>query len=175
MLAVGRLEYQKGFDLLLRAFAASGVATSHDLVVLGQGSLRSELAALAAALGIADRVHWRGFQANPFAWMAMSKLFVLSSRWEGFGNVVAEAMAAGAPVLATDCDYGPGEIVAHGVSGWLVAPDSAEALAEGLRTMLGDDGLRRQLAERGSVEVERFALNPIVARYAALLGEVARG
>ncbi|MCA1662420.1 MAG: glycosyltransferase [Novosphingobium sp.] len=173
VLAAGRLEYQKGFDLLLRAFAASGVAATHDLVILGQGSLAAELETLAAELGIASRVHWPGFQANPFAWMAACELFVLPSRWEGFGNVLAEAMAAGAPVLAADCDYGPGEIVTHGESGWLVAPDSAEALTAGLRRLLGDAALRDRLAAGARRESERFAIEPIVGRYAALLDEVA--
>ena len=173
ILAAGRLERQKGFDLLLRAYAASRAAATHDLVILGEGSLDRGLRALANARGIAAQVHWPGFQANPFSWMAACDVFVLPSRWEGFGNVLAEAMAAGAPALAADCDYGPGEIVEHGESGWLVAPDSAEALAEGLRTLLGDAGLRARLADRGSRSVERFAIETVLARYAALIEAVA--
>ena len=173
ILAAGRLEYQKGFDLLLRAYAASRTPSSHDLVILGEGSLSAELRALADALKLSQHVHWPGFQANPFAWMQASELFVLSSRWEGFGNVLAEAQAAGAPVLAANCDYGPAEIVQHGESGWLVAPEGADALAEGLRTLLPDEALRRRLAAGGAKSVERFALGPIVARYAALFEAVA--
>ena len=174
ILAAGRLEHQKGFDLLLHAFAYSGAAASHDLVILGQGSLGAALRGLAGSLGIADRVRWPGFQANPFAWMAAADLFVLSSRWEGFGNVLVEAMAAGAPVLAADCDYGPREIVTHGISGWLVAPAGADALADGLTTLLDDAGLRARLAAAGCRAAEKFAIDKLTARYAALLEEVAR-
>ena len=173
LLAAGRLEAQKGHDVLLRAFAESGAARTHDLVVLGEGSKRTELEVLAAQLGLVGQVRLPGFVANPFAWMARCALFVLPSRWEGMSNALAEAMAAGAPVLAADCDYGPGEIVSHGVSGWLVPPGDVGALAEGLRTLLGDAGLRRRLAERGSVAVERFALDTIMTRYAGLIVKVA--
>ena len=174
VLAAGRLEHQKGFDLLLRAFARSGAAASHDLVILGQGSLGVRLHCLADALAIADRVRWPGFQANPFAWMAAADLFVLSSRWEGFGNVLVEAMATGAPVLAADCDYGPREIVEHGASGWLLAPDSADALADGLRTLLGDEALRAKLAHTGKSAAQKFEIGTLTARYAALIEDVAR-
>lgn len=173
VLAAGRLEWQKGHDLLLRAFAASGAAARRDLVILGAGSREAELRRLATNLGIAGAVRWPGFQANPFAWMAACDLFVLPSRWEGFGLALAEAMAAGAPVLAADCDYGPGEIVRHGEDGWLVAPEDAAALAEALGDLLADQGLRARLAAAGRRSVERFALPVVLARYAALIEDVA--
>jgi glycosyltransferase involved in cell wall biosynthesis len=172
VLATGRLEWQKGHDLLLRAVAASGAAERHDLVILGAGSREAALKRLAHDLGIARAVHWPGFQANPFAWMAACDLFVLPSRWEGFGSVLAEAMAAGAPVLAADCRYGPGEIVSHGEDGWLVAPDDAATLSAALSRLLADQALRARITSAAAQSVERFALEPILARYAALIEDV---
>jgi glycosyltransferase involved in cell wall biosynthesis len=118
-------------------------------------------------------VHWPGFQANPYGWMAACDVFAMPSRWEGFGLALAEAMAAGAPVLAAACDYGPAEIVAHGVDGWLVPPDDAPALGEGLRSLLGDDSLRSRISAAARISVERFDRAPILERYAALIEAVA--
>lgn len=173
VLAVGRLEHQKGHDLLLRAFAKSGAAASHDLVILGQGSLESELRALARRLAIARQVRFAGFVANPFAWMAQCDLFVLPSRWEGFGSALAEAQAAGAPVLVADCDYGPREIVAHGTSGWLVPVGDEAALGAAMTRLLGDAALRERLAAGGQASAERYASPTIVERYARLIEGVA--
>ena len=173
VLTVGRLEHQKGHDLLLRAFARSGAAASHDLVILGQGSLASELLALAQRLAIARQVRFAGFVANPFAWMAKCDLFVLPSRWEGFGSALAEAQAAGAPVLATDCDYGPREIVAHGTSGWLVPEGDKAALGAAIARLLGDTALRERLAAGGKASAERYASPTILERYARLIEDVA--
>ena len=173
ILTAGRLERQKGHDQLLRAFAEGGASASHDLAILGKGSLEAELRALAQRLGIAAQVRFAGFAPTPFAWMAQCDLFVLPSRWEGFGSALAEAMAAGAPVLAADCDYGPREIVAHGVSGWLVPVDDQAALGAAMMRLLGDLGVRQRLATAGQASAERFALPVILERYGALLDEVA--
>ncbi len=173
VLTVGRLEHQKGHDLLLRAFAASGAAASHDLVVLGQGSLEVELRALAQRLAIARQIRFAGFVANPFAWMAQCDLFVLPSRWEGFGSALAEAQAAGAPVLAIDCDYGPREIVEHGASGWLVPVGDQAALGAAMRRLLGDATLRERLAAGGKASAQHYASPTIVERYARLIEDVA--
>jgi len=173
ILAVGRLEPQKGHDLLLEAFARSGMATSHELVILGQGSRHAALCAQAAGLGIAERVHFVGFTANPHAWMAAADLFVLPSRWEGFPNAAAEAMAAGAPLLLADCDYGSADLVADGVNGTLVPPGDAVAMAHAIRRLLANPAHRAALAAEGRRSVHRFARDRILARYARLVAEVA--
>lgn len=173
VLTAGRLEWQKGHDLLLRAFAASGAAAHRDLVILGHGSRETRLRSLAQDLGMASHVRFAGFAANPFTWMAACDLFVLPSRWEGFGSALAEAMAVGAPAIAADCDYGPREIIAHGESGWLVPADDADTLAQAMTCLLGDDALRSRLASSGRARVVAFALPTILARYAALLDDTA--
>lgn len=132
ILGVGRLTPQKDFATLIRAFAQ--VRTVHDcrLVILGEGELRAELEQLIASLGVQDSVQLPGFTDNPFAWMSRVRLFVLSSRWEGLGNVLIEAMACGAAVVSTDCPSGPAEILEGGKWGKLVPVEDVEALAEAI-------------------------------------------
>lgn len=168
IVTAGRLTRQKGQDRLLEAFAVSHAARDCELVILGEGPLEGQLRAQAAALGIAERVRFAGFQENPWAWFARAKLFVLSSRWEGFGNVIAEAMACGAPVLSTDCDFGPREQIVHGESGWLVAVDDAGALAAGFDAVLGDPSLMTRMASAGVDRAKDFDIGVIMRAYADL-------
>ena len=102
MVGVGRLARQKGFDLLLRAFAALDDPGLH-LVVLGKGPEEGALKALAHSLGVAERFHLPGFLANPWSVVTRAQAFCLPSRWEGFGHVIVEAMACGTPVVVSDC------------------------------------------------------------------------
>ena len=173
VVAAGRLVRQKGFDLLIDAFARSRAAVGMELVVLGEGPLEGELKAQAQSLGVAGRVTFPGFTPNPWAWFARARLFVLSSRWEGFGNVICEAQAAGAPVLAADCDFGPREQITHGVSGWLCRPDDPAALAEGMDRLLGDGDLRARLADEGRRCAGRFEAERVAARYTQLFCDLA--
>lgn len=168
IVTAGRLEHQKGHDLLIRAFAASPACAGLELVILGEGAQRAALQELAGQLGVGGRVRFPGFVANPWAWFARARLFVLPSRWEGFANVVAEALACGAPTVVTDCDYGPSEIVEHRVSGWVVRHGSAEALRQGMDRILGDDLLAARLAQGGRQRAWSFNIDQVTAAYAAL-------
>ena len=123
LVAVGRLVHQKGFDLLLGAFAR--VAPDHPdwkLTIWGEGEERAPLEALCARLGLAGRVRLPGLTERPGQWVEDTDIFVLSSRYESFGNVITEAMAAALPVIAFECPWGPGEIVRDGEDGLLVRP-----------------------------------------------------
>ncbi len=173
IVAAGRLVRQKGFDLLIKAFAGSEQARNHRLVILGEGVLEIQLKRQAADLGIADRVIFPGFQANPWAWFARADLFVLPSRWEGFGNVVAEAMACGAATLVSDCDFGPREQVTHGVDGWVAAREDAGALTKALDTLLVDPDLIQRLAKAGEARAQAFDVAPIARAYAGFFLEQA--
>jgi len=173
IVAAGRLTHQKGHDLLIEAFAASDAAREMDLVILGEGPLEGALRGRAQALGVAERVRFPGFTANPWAWFARARLFVLPSRWEGFGNVVAEAMACAAPILVTNCDFGPREQVVHGSSGWVVAGGDAAALAQGLETLLGDDDLRGRLAIGAKARAGDFDADRIAKAYTEYFLELA--
>jgi glycosyltransferase involved in cell wall biosynthesis len=171
LLAAGRLEYQKWHEVLIRAFAQSGLARSHALVLLGKGSRLPYLHRLAAQLGVGEQVRFIGFVANPYAWMARAELFVLPSRWEGFPSAAAEAMACGTALLLTDCRYGPRDIVVPGESGELVPPDDAGALARMLSELIADPGRRKRMAEAGLQRVRRFALAETVEGYSRLFEE----
>jgi hypothetical protein len=129
-----RLAPQKGFATLIRAFAEVRRRRPARLVILGDGPLRPELEALAGELGVGGDVALPGFVANPYAYMARASVFALSSAWEGFGNVLVEALACGTPVVAADCPSGPGEILDGGRFGRLVPVGDPEALA---RAILG--------------------------------------
>src|SRR5439155_1465277 len=138
VVAAGRLEAQKGFDLLLDAFArvrADGLGAT--LTILGDGPDREALAARAHRLGLGEAVRFAGFQPRPSRYFAAADLFVLSSRYEGLPNVVLEALAAGCPVVASACSDGVREVVRDGVNGLLVPPEDRDALARALGCLLG--------------------------------------
>lgn len=133
--AAGRLCEQKGFDILLNAFKRIGRQDLH-LVILGEGKERENLERQAAKLGITSRVHMPGVVDEPRDVICESKAFVLSSRWEGFGNVLVEALHTGVPVVATDCEGGPSWILQGGKVGTLVRPNDVEDLADGIEVAL---------------------------------------
>ena len=133
--SVGRLAEQKGFDTLLSAFAKLKNTKLH-LVILGEGELRNTLISQAEELKIKDRVHMPGFVRNPMSVVSEAEAFVLSSRWEGFGNVLVEALATGVPVVSTNCPGAPRDILENGSHGHLVPYDDPEALAEGINQAL---------------------------------------
>jgi glycosyltransferase involved in cell wall biosynthesis len=129
ILGVGKFRRQKDFATLIRAFARLRKKYPAHLILLGDGPERAELERLTRELGIASEVDMPGFNPNPYAFMARASVFVLSSRWEGFGNVLVEAMACGCPVVSTDCPSGPAEILANGRYGKLVPVGDERALA----------------------------------------------
>lgn len=136
ILAVGRLVKVKDFTTLIEAFARLYQQHSVRLIILGEGELRQELEALVQTRGLGDSVELPGFVDNPFAYMRCSAIFVLSSRREGFGNVLVEAMACGTPAVSTDCPSGPTEILENGKWGRLVPVGDAQALAEAMASTL---------------------------------------
>ena len=174
LVCAGRLIKQKGFDLLLRALAeCRGEGGRAHLVIMGEGRLRAELVALAADLGLSDRVLMPGFVADPALWYAHGDLFVLPSRWEGFGHVIVEAMACGLPVIAFDCPYGPTDILSNRQGGILVGPNDVSGLAQAIDRLLASPDERETLKAAGRRSAEQFALARIAAQYADLIEKVA--
>ncbi|MYE59899.1 MAG: glycosyltransferase, partial [Alphaproteobacteria bacterium] len=153
ILGAGRLEPEKDFSTLIDAFRRLRASRPCRLVILGEGSLRSELEARIASLGLDDCVSLPGWVENPFSFMARSALFVLSSVYEGFGLVLVEALASGCPVVSTDCPAGPSEILEDPA---LLAPvGDPEALAQVMMRALdrpADKAALRASAARFSVE-----------------------
>ena len=173
LVAVGRLTPQKGFDVLLRAYATlreRGV--SEPLVIVGEGKDRTKLQELAQTLGIAEYVVFSGFQANPYPWLAGAKVFVSSSRFEGFCRVIAEALAVSTPVVATDCPSGPAEVLEYGQAGVVVPNEDVSALADGIYGLLNDEVLQDKLRAYGPVRAEAFTPAATVQAFEDVLSEL---
>lgn len=166
LVAVGRLTHQKGFDLLLDAFALIEASVPDwRLVIWGEGEDRAGLEERRAALGLEDRVKFPGVTATPGQWIETADAFVLSSRYEGWGIVLLEAMAAGLPVVSFDCDFGPATMISHGQDGLLVPPENIDALAASLKAVTTDAGLRRRLGRQAAESARRYAPASILAQW----------
>lgn len=174
IIAVGRLAEQKNYPLLLRAFARVRRQTECKLAIVGQGHLEEELRTLTRQLEISDAVTFLGWQSNPFKFMRAATLFVLSSTFEGFGNVIVEAMACGCPVIATDCDYGPREILCSDTDqfGVLTPENDEDALTKSILSLLNDPVERNRLIQKGCERAEAFAFSAIEQRYDMLLAKI---
>lgn len=157
LVAVGRLTEQKGFDLLIAAFARiAGRFPDWNLLIFGEGPARPQLEAAVREYGLEERVHLPGSTARHGEWISAASMFVLSSRYEGFANVVGEAMQAGLAVVATDCDFGPSDVIEHGISGILVPPEDPAALAAALHDIMSSEERRRQLGARAIKRARQF-------------------
>ncbi len=172
IVAVGRLTEQKGFDVLLDAFSAIGeTEAGWRLEIFGEGPQRGALEAQITRLGITDQVRLMGNSSAPGGWVEKADLFVLSSRYEGFPNVLGEAMAAGLPVVSTQCDFGPAEMIEHGQSGLLVAPEDPVALGKALRQCIEDAPLRERLGNQAAQAIRAFSPAQVMLQWDAILAE----
>lgn len=165
IVAMGRLVDQKGFDLLIAAFAR--VARSLPgwrLIIVGDGERRAALERQVAALGLSDRIALPGVTADAQSFLRRAGMFVLSSRFEGFPNVLLEAMACGAPVVATDCPSGPKDIVRHGHDGLLV-PVDVDALAAAIQELGHAPDERARLGANAVEVTTRFHPDRIMAMW----------
>ncbi|MDF1776200.1 MAG: glycosyltransferase [Rhizobiaceae bacterium] len=159
--SVGRMVQQKGFDDLLRAFALQ----SHgSLVILGEGHLRNDLEKLTKELNVADRVRMPGFLPAPEQILQAADVYVSASHWEGYPLVLIEAYAAGLPVVARDCDFGPSEIVVPGRPGDLVRGFRIEDLAAAMASIAAT----ASRATPGAIPLPENDANSVVVRYRAL-------
>ena len=161
ILAVGSFKAPKNFPLLLRAFARLPADLNAKLTILGEGGGRPELEGLIEELGLAHHVALPGFCVDTSDWYRTADLFVLSSSWEGFGNVIVEALECGVPVVSTDCRSGPCEILEDGRYGRLVPVGDAEALAQAMQASLLEEHDRDALRRRA----QDFAVPTIADQY----------
>ena len=172
IIAVGRLEKQKNYPLLLKAFA--GINKEHDigLVILGEGKERKHLEILIHDLGLDGKVLMPGIVDNPYPWLTHGKVFVLCSKYEGFGIVIIEAMACRVPVVATHCPSGPEEIINDGITGFLTENDSAEKLGETIFRYLNDPSLVKEVTEKAFEEVKKWDIKKITKEYEAIIESI---
>lgn len=169
VIGLGRLSPEKGFDLLLRAFAriARRFPDWH-LYIFGEGSERVRLEALLRDHGLTDRIHLPGAIAEPTAALRAGDLFVLPSYIEGFSLALCEAMACGLPAVATDCSSGPRSVMRDQYDGLLVPPGDEPALAAAMTHLMGDGALRATFAARAPEVLKRYTLESVLARWDAV-------
>lgn len=166
LVAVGRLVPQKGFDLLLQAFAsAAREAPEWSLIIWGEGPERTKLEQQRDALRLNSRVHFPGVTESPGMWIESADAFVLSSRYEGWGIVVLEAMAAGLPVVSFDCEWGPREMINDEVDGLLVPAEDVSLLSNALLRIMKDENLRQRLGNTAAESVKRFSREQIMMEW----------
>lgn len=161
VVAVGRLVPQKDYESLILAFNEAAKVRSLRLLILGEGVRREKLERLVAKLGLSDLVYFGGHVDNPLAYIKQADLFVLSSRWEGFANVIVEALSVGTYVVSTDCPSGPSEIICSSDVGLLVPVGDVFALAQSILQAL-------EVSVKESVLIERatfFSANKSAKNY----------
>ena len=158
--AVGRLSFEKGFDILLKAFSEIDNSEIH-LVIIGDGKLKKELVEYTNKFSIYDKVHFPGF-INPYKILQNSSLFVLPSRSEGFGLALVEALALGVPVVSTSCPGAPQEILLNGKLGHLVEPENTRSLTSAINDALVNP--RSNSSER-KLRAQEYSAPVICKRY----------
>ncbi len=175
VVGIGRLVLYKGFDVLIRAHGrlrASGL--DHHLLILGEGPYRHELEMLVKDLSLRSSVFMPGFVRNPYPFLKRARVFALASRLEGMPLVLIEAMVLGIPIVATDCESGPAEVLDGGRYGVLVSPGDPLALADGLARLLNDGALGESFVAASRERVRVYTAEHVIPQWERLLGSLAR-
>ncbi|MBE0416992.1 MAG: glycosyltransferase [Coriobacteriia bacterium] len=170
VISAGRLAPEKDFELLIGAFASIADDVEQDLIIAGAGPLKEQLNSMVEELRLTGRVHLVGFRRDLKRWLRHADLFALSSRWEGFGNVIVEAMSVGTPVVVTDAPFGPREILERIPAGRLVRVGGRRELASAIREMLDDGDERHRLGRLALDAVPaQFSVERVAAAYLEIL------
>jgi glycosyltransferase involved in cell wall biosynthesis len=166
IITAGRLVDDKDHQTMLKAFSKVNEEIKSKLVILGEGEREAELKALAKELQIEDRVYFAGFQKNPYVYFKQADVFALSSKREGFGHVLAEALAVGVPVVSTACRPGAVEVLENGKYGKLSDVGDPTGLAENMLEVLRlDDEKRKEMIDQGLARANEFNAKTIVKQY----------
>ena len=166
LLAMGRLAHEKGFDLLIQAFAQFADRTPEwNLKILGEGDLRQPLQQQIDGSGLSARIQLAGWDSSPDRALCQAGIFVLSSRHEGFPNALLEAMSHGLPVIAFDCESGPRAIVVHEQNGYLVEDGNVSALAAAMEQLMNDAACRNKLGTAARQVVEKYDQTNILQKW----------
>ncbi|MCP5423723.1 MAG: glycosyltransferase [Gammaproteobacteria bacterium] len=171
--AAARLAPEKDLNLLLAAFRQVVARKQAHLILLGEGPEGPALEAIVKDWGIADAVSFLGFRRHIHPYLHQSSLFLHTCHFEGFGYTILEAMACGTPVIATDCPYGPREVLGDNQYGQLVPPNDPQAMADAVIRLLEDDVKRRKLSELGLVRARELSVQRMVQKYQTVFKELA--
>ncbi|HQO04381.1 MAG TPA: glycosyltransferase [Spirochaetota bacterium] len=169
IISAGRLVKAKNYSLLVEAFNIVRKKKKCKLIIIGDGSQMEELTEKVDRLGLSGEVIFPGWKDNPFNWIAHADVFVLSSSWEAFGNVIIEAFACNTPVVSTDCPVGPGEIITHGVDGLLANAEDKDDLAAKILLLLSDEKLYNALIRNGRKRADDFKIENQAKNYVKVL------
>ena len=166
LLVAGRLNKVKGFDLLLDVL--NKLDANYHLTILGQGSEEKTLKEIAVKLNIVEKLSFLGFQSNPYKYMKQADIFILSSRYEGFPNVLLEANICGTPVIAFNCPGGTAEIIKNGVNGYLVPYGNIEEMTNMIKSFdikAFDENAIKEFIKK------KYAADKIIKKYENVLYE----
>ena len=169
LLAIGRLCYQKGFDILIESFKKVRQEQEVKLIILGKGPDYDKLKNLIDLNKLSNDVDMIGFEKNPFKYMKNADILVISSRWEGFPCVLEEAMCVGTPIISTDCNFGPNEIIQNNKNGILVKPEDPAELYLVIKKLLNDKKLQNKFKINSKAYSKQFDINEVVKKYVSLI------
>lgn len=173
IISVGNLRQPKGFPYLLDALKIVNKKKTVYLIIIGKGKEEKRLKEMAKDMGINERVDFLGFKKNPFKYIANVDLFVLSSLWEGFPNVLLEAMACQTPVISTDAPYGPAEIIEDNINGYLVPAADSARLAEKILYVLENLDKQDDIIREARQKIEKnFSVHKMVKNYEKLFHSI---
>ena len=169
IISIGRLVQQKDYITLFRALSLLPSRLNYKLTILGSGPLLFRLSLYAKSLCLLERINFQGFEKCPSQFLSKSDLFVLSSRWEGFGNVIVEAMSFGLPVIASDCPHGPGEIISSGSNGLLFKPNDPYELSDLILYAYDNYDICNTLGAAAFLRAQDFCAKSIASSYLSYL------
>jgi len=167
---ISRLSREKGIEYLMAAMAGLKSNMNLQLLIIGEGEQAGELKELSTNYGIDDRVQFLGWQENPFKYLSKCDVFVLPSIYEGFPNVILEAMACGVPVIASRCTEGTEELIDNFTNGLLVPPQDVDGLSKAIAGLLDNKELRETISNNAHERVKRFGVSHIIRQYEEALG-----
>ena len=173
IISVGRLvEEQKNFQLLIESYIEVNKNIKSRLLILGDGPDRKKLDKLIIDNNQQENIYLLGWQENPYKYLKRSDLFVLSSDWEGFPNILLEALSCDIPVISTDCTFGPNEIIQNNINGILVPVNDKLELSKAMYKVLSDKSFAKKLASKGKQRSLDFSIDKITSQYEKLINEV---